>query len=82
MKREKCYTCKYWDQYDREHVVKDAHPDDQIGVCKRYPPVRDMDWSFHNEDNFIEDSCEDWRAWQQPCTQGCCWCGEYRERKQ
>lgn len=78
MKQEKCYTCKYWDRHERE---KDKLPDDQTGVCKRYPPVRDMDWSHHNEDNFIEDSCEDWRAWQQPCTEGHCWCGEYQERK-
>lgn len=74
----RCDSCRYWDRTGREHLEVCDDPDDKSGCCRRYPPVRDMDWSKHvDEPNWIEAACEDWRAWDQPVTTGCCWCGEY-----
>lgn len=74
----RCDGCKYWSRDGREHCEKGDHPDDKTGICKRYPPVRDMDWSYNSTSGqWIESSGDDWRAWQQPCTTGDCWCGEF-----
>jgi hypothetical protein len=78
MKR-RCDKCEFWDKSGMEDFDKNEHDDDKAGCCKRYPPVRDMDWSTTAKEEIylINGSCEDWRAWQQPITTASHWCGEF-----
>ena len=80
--QRRCDKCELWDRDGREHLDLDMHEDDRQGCCRRYPPVRDMDWSVSAPDEcqMIDGSCEDFRAWQQPITCGGHWCGEFVKR--
>ena len=72
----KCKNCFFWEKSKGE-----GHLDDYDGICRRYPPARDMDWSVSVGSllHEIDGSEATWVAWQQPITRAIDWCGEYRE---
>ena len=73
----RCDECRFY----VPHALKErAHKDDQTGSCRRYPPVRDMDWSavIDDEDYGIEGAGCDWRAWEWPVVEAHQWCGEFK----
>ena len=79
--KRQCANCIYWDRQNFENgYEKNHHPDDRTGKCRRFPPVRDLDWSCHAPDSdfVISGCCEDWRAWSQPLSVGRDWCAEHK----
>jgi len=77
----RCDHCRYWDM--SKHNQSD-HADDQLGACRRSPPVLDqgfmaMKYLVYTEVEFLteSESC----YWQQPITTGSGWCGEFMDKR-
>jgi hypothetical protein len=70
----RCDKCEFWESLDNQ---RDSHEDDQQGRCRRYPPKLDLSQSknWMDDENHVYD---DYRFWNQPITESCEWCGEYR----
>lgn len=72
----RCDKCKWWLSLGEQ----DCHDDDKIGTCKRTPPKYDPSWISSCIREGYENhgySYEDTRHWNQPCTDGANWCGEF-----
>ena len=59
-----CFTCRYWDPYDKE--TKDMLAD---GECRRYPP------NVPTPDEYVRNT----PLMTYPITYGVEWCGEHAE---
>jgi len=74
---ERCGRCKFWLLLEKEPYEPDEHPDEQGGVCRRYPPVLDLnDAPEWDKDSF---SYTNYRYWNNPVVPGAGYCGEFKK---
>jgi hypothetical protein len=73
----RCDNCRYWRKRKRNYQ---QHPDDMVGICRRFPPVLDV--GFILTQYFVHEAIEFQTVespsyWQQPINYGSGYCGEW-----
>jgi|GEM_PF-5058828 len=72
---ERCGKCKFWLIFETSPPTE--HPDDRQGMCRRYPPVLDLNEAREWDETSY--SYLDYRYWNYPVTEGAGYCGEFKK---